>query len=309
MMLSKHLPSWNWAAPRAMIAGPRAKIAVKSTMRSVLRQVTPPIFVTLARKAQQTASKIRVLQDNYFAGDFGSWAEAAAAAGQGWAAPEILKKVRVSALKVKRGEAAFERDSIAVPSREVNWPFLTCIYMAALHSHVGRFHLLDFGGSLGSRYFQHRAELSEIPGLQWSIVEQPHFVDCGRREFQDDVLQFFETIRDAAQRAPVDLVMFSGSLQCIPDPFRALENAVDTGAPYLLLDRLPIIDGDRDLITIQHVVHPAYYRARYPHWTFSKRRLFEAIASLRYRVLSDFPRFDGGEDKRWMYQGAFCKHL
>jgi putative methyltransferase (TIGR04325 family) len=306
----------------------------KYTIRTILREMTPPILVTLARKAQQTVPKIDVpeqdrelaggcdrrnvlfapstdpqgSQGNYFAGDFGSWAEASAAAGQGWATPDILEKVRASALKAKRGEIAFERDSIAFPSREVRWPLLTCICMAALHSHVGRFHLLDFGGSLGSTYFQHRPELSEIPGLQWSIVEQPHFVDSGQQEFQDEVLQFFETIGDAAQRGPVDLAMFSGSLQYVPDPLRAVENAADTGAPYLLLDRLPIIDGDRDLITIQHVVDPAFYQARYPHRAFSKRRLFEAIAALRYRVLWDFPGFGGG-DKRWTHQGVFCQRV
>jgi len=177
-----------------------------------------------------------------------------------------------------------------------------------LHSHVGQFHLLDFGGSLGSTYFQHRRELSEIPGLQWSIVEQPHFVDCGRREFQDGVLHFFDTIGGAAQRAPVDLVMFSGSLQCVPDPYRTLENAADTGAPYLLLDRLPIIDSDRDLITILHVEDPALFSARFPHRSFSKRRLFGRIAALGYRVLWDFPQFDG-DDKRWIYQGAFCRKV
>jgi len=265
--------------------------------------VTPPILVTLARKAQQNPP-----QENYFAGDFGSWAEASAAAGQGWATSDILEKVRAAGLKAERGEIAFERDSIAFRRREVRWPLLTCICVTALHSNVGQFHLLDFGGSLGSTYFQHRPELSAIPGLQWSIVEQPHFVDCGQREFQDDVLQFFDTIGSAAQRAPADLVMFSGSLQYVADPYRVLENAIDTGAPYLLLDRLPITDSDRDLITIQHVVHPAFYRASYPHRAFSKRRLLETIAALKYRVLWDLPQFDRG-DQRWMYTGAFCKRL
>jgi putative methyltransferase (TIGR04325 family) len=268
---------------------------------------TPPILVTLAGKAQQNAPEIDAPQENYFAGDVGSWAEASAVAGQGCAA-SALEKVRASALKAKRGEIAFERDSIAFHSREVHWPLLTCISMAALHSHVGRFHLLDFGGSLGSTYFQHRPELSEIPGLRWSIVELSHFVDCGRREFQDDVLQFFYTIGSAAQRAPVDLAMFSGSLQSVPEPFRDLENAVEAGARYLLLDRLPIIDGDRDLITIQHVVHPGFHPGRYPHRAFSKRRLFEKIVALRYRVLWDFAGFDGG-DNRWTYHGVFCEHL
>jgi putative methyltransferase (TIGR04325 family) len=258
--------------------------------------------------SQQTVSESRAQQENYFAGDFGSWAEASAVAGQGYAASEILEKVRASALKAKRGEIAFERDSIAFATREVHWPLLTCICTAALHSQVGRFHLLDFGGSLGSTYFQHRPELSEIPGLQWSIVEQPHFVDCGQREFQDDVLQFFDTIGNAARRAPVDLAIFSGSLQSVSDPFRVLENAVDTGARYLLLDRLPITDGDRDLITLIHVVHPAFYSARLPIRAFSKRRLFEKLAELGYGVLWEFRALDGDENN-WEYRGIFCKHL
>ena len=44
-------------------------------------------------------------------GDFPNWQAAQAACG-GYDSDEIIEKVRVSALKVINGEAAFERDSV-----------------------------------------------------------------------------------------------------------------------------------------------------------------------------------------------------
>ena len=42
--------------------------------------------------------------------------------------------------------------------------------------------------------------LDAIPNLLWSVVEQPHFVRCGRLEFETERLRFFESIADACQR-------------------------------------------------------------------------------------------------------------
>jgi hypothetical protein len=46
---------------------------------------------------------------------------------------------------------------------------------------------VDFGGSLGSSYFSPAFSVA-AGGLPLSVVEQKHFVDTGRRNFEDDHL-------------------------------------------------------------------------------------------------------------------------
>jgi putative methyltransferase (TIGR04325 family) len=204
-----------------------------------------------------------------FTGDYSSWG-AAAAASRGYNSSLIFEKVRASALLVKRGDATFERDSVTFHHPEFRWPLLACILHAALHSDTAAFHVIDFGGSLGSTYFQHRTALTGISQLKWSIVEQPHFVLCGQQEFSDDILHFFANINDAAKRtSEVTLVLFSSSVQYIEDPELIIDTAANLGARYLLFDRTSVNEGAHDKLTVQHVTEPIY-DAEYPHRSFSR---------------------------------------
>jgi putative methyltransferase (TIGR04325 family) len=85
----------------------------------------------------------------------------------GWDAPNILAKVRHSALKVKRGEASFEQDSVVFEYPDHRRPLAGCLLYAAMKRSGDRFPVADFSGSLGSTYYQHRDVLNAIPALMW----------------------------------------------------------------------------------------------------------------------------------------------
>ena len=69
------------------------------------------------------------------------------------------------------------------------WPLLAgLLWVAAKHG--GRLEVLDFGGSLGSSWFQNRAFLAGLGAVGWNVVEQSATVDVGRREFADETLCF-----------------------------------------------------------------------------------------------------------------------
>ena len=57
--------------------------------------------------------------------------------------------------------------------------------------------ILDFGGSLGSSYFQNRKLLEGIP-VEWNVVEQANFVDYGRREVPE--INFHYKISDCKDK-------------------------------------------------------------------------------------------------------------
>ena len=50
--------------------------------------------------------------------------------------------------------------------------------------------VLDFGGSLGSTYYQNKKFLDSLDDVSWNIVEQKHFVDAGKEDFEDERLRF-----------------------------------------------------------------------------------------------------------------------
>ena len=119
-----------------------------------------------------------------FSGNFSSWNEAAAMA-TGYQAAPILDKVKTAVLKVKRGEAVYERDSVLFNEVEYSWPLLATLNWIAAQNNGG-LKVVDFGGSLGSSYFQNRKFLEPLD-IKWNVIEQENFVKAGRDEIQDTI--------------------------------------------------------------------------------------------------------------------------
>jgi len=250
-------------------------------IRSIMKYVMP---ISILRLYQ------RKIRGGGFEGDYASWSEAKCAAG-GYDSPAILDRVRAAALKVKRGEAVFERDSVCFYHEEYRWPALACLLRVAAEQ-GGELRVLDFGGSLGSFYFQHRKHFVGLREVRWAVVEQPHFVQCGNKEFADDVLVFYETIEDCLSAGRIDVIFLSSVLQYLPAPYGWLRIFSETGIPYLLLDRTPFIDQDRDRLTVQHVP-PEIYPASYPAWFFSRACFAEEVRKAGYK---EIVRFDADDD-------------
>ncbi len=225
-----------------------------------------------------------------FEGDYASWSEVKCAAG-GYDSPAILDRVRAAVLKVKRGEAVFERDSVCFYHEEYRWPALACLLRVAAEQ-GGRLRVLDFGGSLGSFYFQHRKHFAGLREVRWAVVEQPHFVQCGNQEFADDVLEFHESIDACLNAGKIDVIFLSSVLQYLEEPYEWLRTFAGTGVPWLLLDRTPFIEREQDRLTVQYVP-PEIYPASYPAWFFSRKRFAEALEKAGYR---EIVRFDAQDD-------------
>lgn len=247
-------------------------------VKDFIRSLCPPILLKVTRK-------LRGANSLSFEGNYASWA-AAQQFSNGYDAEEVLRRVCESALKVKKGEALFERDAVCFYSEEYRWPTLSCILAVAAERNHG-IHVLDFGGALGSFYLQHKKFLSKLENMTWSVVEQSAFVKWGNVHIQTDRLHFYESIPDCIERSSVDLVFLSSVLQYLESPYSILKMLAETNAPYLLIDRTPVIEEDRDRLTVQRVPD-AIYKGSYPAWFFSRRRLEDAIGELGYRLIIEF---------------------
>lgn len=222
-------------------------------------------------------------------GDYTSWVEAQKASS-GYDAEIILEKTKAACLRVKRGEAVHERDSVLFDKVEYSWPLLAGLMWGAAQS-GGTLNVLDFGGSLGSTYFQNRAFLDQVENVRWNIVEQPHYVAVGRRDFQDERLRFFESIEECVSETQPNIVIVSGVLQYLERPYEILKKLVAVNTNNIILDRTPFWDGAEDRLCVQRVP-PRIYCASYPSWIFSRAHFIAELSGSGFAVVADFSNND-----------------
>jgi putative methyltransferase (TIGR04325 family) len=247
-------------------------------MKNLIKQFLPPILLKGFHKSPS--------QKNHeqWSGNFTTW-EIAEQNSSGYDDDSILTECKNALLKVKSGEAVYERDSVIFEKKEYNLSLLACLQAVAMSSH-GRLSVLDFGGSLGSSYYQSRDFLSSIKNVQWSIVEQAHFVECGKVHFENEELRFYHLIQDVVNEMPVTCILLSGVLQYIKDPSDLIRQILDYNFEFIIIDRTGFISDHESVITIQNVPEQIY-KASYPCWFFNEKEFLELFGS-HYQLITDF---------------------
>jgi len=234
------------------------------------KKLIPPILLDVIRLI---LPKKNVIQIPLWIGPYSSWEDASDLC-TGYNQSEILESCKRSLLKVKNGEAAYERDSVLFDEIQYSWPVLASLLRVSVENE-GKLRVLDFGGSLGSSYFQNKEFLQAVD-LTWCIVEQEHFVACGKEFFENSTLKFFETIEDCLAAHEIDIVILSSVLQYISEPYEIINEIVSKGVPYILIDRTAVTEMDKDFIAIQQVPEEIY-NASYPCFFFSKKKLLSSF--------------------------------
>lgn len=221
-----------------------------------------------------------------FTGHYHSWTEAQADS-DGYQSKAVFEKVYRAARLVKDGHAVYERDSVVFEKAEHNWPLLSCLLHAIVKSNAPAFRVLDVGGALGTTYQTVRNFIPATVKLDWVIVEQPHVVQAGRKEFQTPELSFENDIDAAVRKGGIDLALLSGVLQYLRSPVATLTELSTYKIPYLLLDRTFFIEQAEERIVVQNV--PAtIYQASYACWLFNEQKFLADMAALGYSPFVDF---------------------
>ena len=201
----------------------------------------------------------------------------------------ILEKVKNSMLRVVNGEAVYERDSVIFNEIQYSWPLLAALMWVALQSN-GVLNLIDFGGSLGSTYYQNIKFLQASRKITWNIIEQRHFVDTGKKHFENEELRFYYDIESCLNESSPNTILFSSVLQYLEKPYELLNNILCLGFEIILFDRTPFVRHGPDKITVQKVPSKIY-KASYPCWFFNKKNFYN-IFSERYEIISTFEAKD-----------------
>jgi putative methyltransferase (TIGR04325 family) len=252
--------------------------------KALIKDLLPPLLLNALRYLYPASSYNAIR----FTGNYQSWEEAERCS-DGYGTHEIVERTRAAALAVRNGVAAFERDAVTFDAMEYRFPLLAGLLQAA-NADGGYLNVLDFGGSLGSTYFQCRTFLSAIKELRWSVVEQRAHVVCGRQEFANEQLHFYETVDECLADEHPNVLLLSGVVQCLRQPYELLRDLLRYRFPFIIVDRTAFASDGRDRLTVEHV--PAWiYSASYPSWFLSEKR-FLAEFDEGYQLVADFSALD-----------------
>jgi putative methyltransferase (TIGR04325 family) len=224
-----------------------------------------------------------------FKGVYANW-EAVSKLASGYESESILQQAIINTQKVISNEVSYERDGVVFNDNSYPFPLISALLRSATES-KNRLCVLDFGGSLGSTYYQCRSFLNGLDSLKWCVVEQSHFVKAGNTYFANDVLHFYRSISEVLKQHKPNLILFSGVLQYLPAPFATLQEAIKSGAEYIVIDRNPFIARGKRLLSLQKVPKKIV-ASSYPVWLFNEDELKEYFLG-KYIEITTFEALDG----------------
>lgn len=259
-------------------------------LKKILSEILPPFALKLAY--------LFGFKSYIWQGNFNNWHDARCRSA-GYDDRVILEKVKDASLRVKNGEAVYERDSVIFNKIEYSWPLLAAIMFAAANG-GGKLEIADYGGSLGSVYSQVRKFLAGLR-IKWGIIEQKNFVECGRKHFEDDKLKFFYSLDECLKHQDADLALLSGVLQHIERPYELLEELMNKNFKYLIFDRTTFNKGDKDRLSVLKI-SPRIYPASYPCWFLNESK-FKKILSRKYILIEEFFGFENREGAVPLFKG------
>ena len=202
---------------------------------------------------------------------------------KGYAQENILNQVYAATQKVRHGEGAFERDGILFKKKDYNANVMMSL-MYALNEYDGidTVDVLDYGGSLGSIYFQHRGLLDTYK-YTWNIIEQENYVKIGKAKIPE--IDFYFTLSEYKEDGKkCDILLLGSVLQYFSNPASMLTELLSCGFDYIIIDRTLFNFTSTTRYGIQYV-SPLIYDAAYPISLLSEQELLSIIDENKYELV------------------------
>ncbi len=250
--------------------------------RSLIKDWLPPRILKWARSFFGNSLR--------FSGQLHNWTEAREMS-TGYDDNNILIRVAATTRQVLKGQAKYERDSVAFNEIDYSFPLVTSLLYAASMNN-GRLDVIDFGGSLGSTYRQCKPFFGGLKNIKWQVIEQTNFVDMGRNEFSTEELTFHNTIGQLENiKGHKRILLLSSVLQYLESPLKILDEFKQLDLSHIIIDRTPISKSPDNSLCIQKVPKNIY-DASYPCWILSEYKLLSNFSE-HWDKFYEFPCLDG----------------
>jgi len=220
--------------------------------------------------------------------DYESW-ESVSSLCDGYHSQVIIDKVANATRMVVTGKALYERDGCVFNDQNIRWELISSLLWSANHNNKN-LDIIDYGGSLGSLYYQHRRLLSGYVDLKWGIVEQKNYVEIGNKEFSNKNLSFYNSIEECMSNQSPNVLILSSVLAYLKDPYITLCELLKYNISSVIIDRTMLIDG-KDRLTIQEVP-PQIFKASLPAWILSRKKIISLFESYSYEIMANWKTDD-----------------
>lgn len=215
----------------------------------------------------------------FYWGEYQTWNEAQRAINLGvdsYASQVIFDRVVQATEMVRKGMAVYEQDGVCFHKMLVNYELIAAFLY--VYAKENRLEVVDFGGSLGSTYFRYR-QLWEELGAKWTVVEQKHFVDYGRKHIGE--IKFEYSLDKCAESS--NCILLSSVCSYLEEPYEILGNILQRKFPHIIIDEQAFHPEDKNMVMLQNVP-PSIYEAVYPVTLFSLSEFKQFIEDRGYRI-------------------------
>jgi putative methyltransferase (TIGR04325 family) len=212
---------------------------------------------------------------------FANWSEAILSSGK-YSNNKIFHKSKNSFLKVIRGKAVYERDSVLFFNKNLNLPLISLMERIRKKKKNKLLKVLDFGGSFGSTYFQNREYFSDSTKYIWDIIEQKKIVNFAKKKIKMRNLFFYESLTGYIKKNKPDIVLFSSVLHYLESPFSVLSLLKKSNISYFIILKTPFFNNKSE---IKMQVNPSYiYKANYPIRIFNEHLFKSFFIKWNYKI-------------------------
>ena len=109
--------------------------------------------------------------------------------------------------------------------------------------------VVDFGGAAGVHYYTAKSLIPKDVVIDWRVVETTQMVKEAREQgLETSELKFYDSVESAVKKEKINLVFASGSVHCVANPYKTLEELINIDAENFLITRTPITDFPRVLL-------------------------------------------------------------
>ncbi|MCS6956012.1 MAG: methyltransferase, TIGR04325 family, partial [Candidatus Calescibacterium sp.] len=106
--------------------------------------------------------------------------------------------------------------------------------------------------------------------------------------------RFYYDVDTCIREIEPDVLILSGVLQYIQNPFELLRSFLSYNFNYIIIDRTPF--SNRRHIKVQ-IVPENIYKTSYPLWIFEEREFLKIFEESGYTLISRFQAMDGVIDR------------
>jgi len=250
---------------------------MKNIIKNFIKNILPKKIINIFYEYKYSTVK-------YF-GPYSRWQDAEANS-TGWSDKRILEKVKKNIIVSIKNPNIYERDGELLNDGQYPKKIVDFLNLNLAENDE----IIDFGGSLGSLYFQIRSKLN-IKKINWIIIEQNNFVNASKEIIKSDELFFFNDYLDLKNFNPSILIL-SSVLQYLKNPKEILKNLIENNnIKHIIVDRIVLSDSKTDKIYIQKNPRK-YFKTSYPIRIFSGSELFKDYF-LNFRLIHKSPSYIG----------------